>query len=410
MFMRLVAVSLVALIITALGHYYIFLRVIMPLPDSFHATGAALIFVLWGLNFFGFPIARAVPYRVRQTVEFAMYFWMGAAYFLILLCLLTGPFNLYFEFFDKVQSQAALAVFVLAGSVLLITYSVYNALKPETVIKTMIPIRDNLPLSLESLKVVLLSDIHVAGLIGRRRMKRLAHKVMEQQPDLIFIGGDLVDGSVRQLRHAIAPLRELKARLGIYYVTGNHEYYCNPKRWKQFVAAEFGWNVLENAHAAIRVDEHTTINVFGIEDRQSLRTHKAELDGTFDDADAERKTTKVRKVDRRLAIATKNFDRASSRNHLNILLAHQPKDAYLLEDYPYIDLQLSGHTHGGQFWPLHVFVKSDQTYVKGLNKTGTSQHIYVSQGTGFWGPPMRFGTQCEISLLSFQRTAEGTRQ
>lgn len=410
MIMRLVAVSLVAFVITALGHYYIFLRLIMPLPVTYHASGAALIFALWGLLFFGFPVARAVPYRVRQTVEFAMYCWMGSAYFLILLCLLTGPLNLYFEFFDKAHSQMVLAVGVLMTSVLLIAFSVYNALKPETVIQTVIPIRDNLPKSLESLKIVLLSDIHVAGLIGRRRMKRLARKVMEQKPDLIFIGGDLVDGSVRQLRSAIAPLRELNARLGIYYVTGNHEYYCNPKRWKQFVSTEFGWKVLENAHAAIQVDEQTTINVFGIEDRQSLRTHKAEHDGTFDDADAERKTTNVRKVDRRLAIATKQFDRAGSREQLNILLAHQPKDAYLLEDNPFIDLQLSGHTHGGQFWPLHVFVTSDQTYVKGLNKTGTSQHIYVSQGSGFWGPPMRFGTQCEISLLSFQRSAEGSLQ
>jgi predicted MPP superfamily phosphohydrolase len=247
-----------------------------------------------------------------------------------------------------------------------------------------IPVQKDLPPELEKLSAVVLSDVHVAGLVGARRMKRLTRRVNSLMPDFIFVTGDLVDGSVRQLRNDVLPLRELKARCGIFYVTGNHEFYSHPKQWREFCQNELGWNVLSNDAKAVNVDGHR-VNIIGIEDRSWLRQNNGLI-----------------RKDTRLDEAVQRVQSADVGSALNILLAHQPKDAVRVEQYPWIDVQISGHTHGGQFWPLHFFVYRDQTYNTGLYTIkNTKTKLYVSEGTGFWGPPMRLGTHCEISVLRF---------
>jgi hypothetical protein len=131
------------------------------------------------------------------------------------------------------------------------------------------------------------------------------------------------------------------------------------------------------------------VNVFGIEDRSSLHARHG-----------------VRRQDPRLKEAAATKTEQERMGALNILLAHQPKDARLVRSFPWFDLQISGHTHGGQLWPLKIFVVSDQRYNTGLYALETGTQLYVNQGTGFWGPPMRLGTRCEISLLTFQRASE----
>ena len=384
MIFRLMIATLVGFLVTALGHYYLYSRLAEPLWPHQKALGGSVFTVLWALSFFGFALARAVPVFMRRIVELCMFVWMGTAYLFLLLCLLTAPLSLFLQYIQASHTELALGVVTL-GFVLTV-HALYQALRPEQVMETVIPVRGAFPASLENLKIVVLSDIHVAGLVGARRMRRLAKRVNEIAPDLIFVTGDLVDGTVGQLRSQVLPLAELKAPRGVYYVTGNHEYYCNPQKWKKFVAQELGWNVLSNSNTLVECDGYS-INLMGLEDRSWLAQNRV-----------------PHGADLRLELASAGISSEQIEKNLNVLLAHQPKDTRLLKNFPWIDLQISGHTHGGQLWPLYLFVHSDQTYNRGLYKIEDTQtQLYVNQGTGFWGPPMRLGTQCEISVLKLKR-------
>ncbi|MCA2961889.1 MAG: metallophosphoesterase [Silvanigrellales bacterium] len=386
MIVRFLAAAAVSFLLSALGHYYLYVRLIEPLTATDDHIWPSVFLGLWALTFFGFAIARAVPVLVRRVVELAMFTWMGTAYLFLLLCVLTSPLSLVFHFLGREEAWLSIGILGVGG--LLTVYSLWRALSSETVVPCVIPVRSDLPADIETMRVVVLSDIHVAGLVGRRRMRRLVKRVNALTPDVIFVTGDLVDGSVRQLRHDVLPLRGLLAPHGVHYVTGNHEYYCNAARWRAFCADELGWTVLSNSSASFRFGQ-TPVNVFGIEDRSSLHARHG-----------------VRRQDPRLKEAAATKTEQERMGALNILLAHQPKDARLVRSFPWLDLQISGHTHGGQLWPLKIFVVSDQRYNTGLYALETGTQLYVNQGTGFWGPPMRLGTRCEISLLTFQRASE----
>lgn len=384
MILRFLAAAAVSFLLSALGHYYLYVRLIEPLSSREDSFWPSLFLGLWALTFFGFAIARAVPVAVRRMVELAMFTWMGTAYLFLLLCVLTSPVSLLFHFLGREEEWLSVAILGVGGVLTLL--SLWQALSKETVLPCVIPVRDDLPEDIESLRVVVLSDIHVAGLVGKRRMRRLVKRVNTLAPDVIFVTGDLVDGTVRQLRHEVMPLRDLSARYGVHYVTGNHEYYCNVARWRTFCAEELGWSVLSNSSASFQHGQ-ARVNLFGIEDRSSLHAKHG-----------------LRKQDSRLKEAAATKPEEERAGAFNVLLAHQPKDARLVRSFPWLDLQVSGHTHGGQLWPLKIFVVSDQRYNTGLYALETGTQLYVNQGTGFWGPPMRLGTQCEISLLTFQRS------
>lgn len=384
MFVRLFLAVLVWLGITTFVHAYIYHRVVHPLLDTGQQNYAVGVMgALWGMTVVGFPLARAIPRRLRSLLEIFMFTWMGFAYLLMLVCTLTLPLSVGLKVLGHPESQ--LAIFVWGITSVLAWRAIGKILRPEKLRYQVIPVNKELPAGLENLSAVVLSDVHVAGLVGARRMKRLAKTVNSLKPDLVFVTGDLVDGSVRQLRNDVLPLKDIHARFGTYYVTGNHEFYSNPKKWREFCAGELGWKVLSNASAGIDIDGHR-INIIGIEDRSWLRQANG-----------------LARKDTRLEDAVQNIRDESNRDRaLNILLAHQPKDASSVEKFPWIDVQISGHTHGGQFWPLHFFVYRDQTYNTGLYTIkNTRTRLYVSEGTGFWGPPMRLGTNCEISVLRF---------
>lgn len=384
MLKRLTMATIVAFLVTALGHYFIYVRLVAPIvSENNEIFYRSLITFLWGLTFFGFPITRAVPVSLRRFVEVPMFLWMGTAYIACLVGILTTPFSLSIAFAENVEAHHLLAYVVLAVSGIVTIFAVFQAAKKETIVESIIPFNKPLPRELEALKIVVLSDIHISGLIGWRRMTRLKNTVNELEPDLIFVTGDLVDGSVRQLKSEVAPLKDLKSKYGVYYITGNHEYYCNAEQWKKHISKHLNWHVLSNSSETIEIG-NSKINIIGIEDRHWL--HALRKQGITED--------------KRLEMATERIRSANLQSLPTILLAHQPKDAALTTAYPWIDLQISGHTHGGQFWPLKIFVKRDQIFNVGLYKLSGTQSIYVNQGTGFWGPPMRLGTQCEISVLT----------
>jgi hypothetical protein len=193
------------------------------------------------------------------------------------------------------------------------------------------------------------------------------------EPDVIVITGDLVDGSVEQLREHTAPLGDLKARYGVYFVTGNHEYYSGADEWSAELA-RLGIRVLDNERVSIGEGEHA-FDLAGITDFQGER---------FGAAPNLQKALEGRDASREL-----------------VLLAHQPKAIHEAAKLG-VGLQLSGHTHGGQLWPWKWIVGLTQPIVKGLGHFGDAI-VYVSCGTGYWGPPMRLGAPAEITELVLER-------
>lgn len=267
---------------------------------------------------------------------------------------------------------SALAVIV---AVLVVTlFGLLNARLTARVVERRIMLR-NLPAELDGFSIVQLSDIHVGPTIKRGYIDAIVRRVNGLSPDLIVITGDLVDGSVAELADDIAPLAQLSARHGVYVVTGNHEYYSGADSW----IAEFqrlDMQVLLNRHVVLEQGGARLV-LAGISDYSAelfKPSHKsnpaAALAGAPDDVP-------------------------------RILLAHQPRSAKAVVEVG-CDLQLSGHTHGGQFWPWMHFVQWQQPWVAGLQRVGGMQ-VYISHGTGYWGPPLRFGAPSEITHIRLTR-------
>jgi predicted MPP superfamily phosphohydrolase len=235
----------------------------------------------------------------------------------------------------------------------------------------------DLPKALDNLTVVQLSDIHVGPTIGRRFIESIVEKANRQKPDAVVITGDLVDGSVEDLALQVAPLAKLAARYGVYFVTGNHEYYSGVAEWTKELE-RIGIRVLRNQKAVLgdAAERGSRIELLGIDDH--LCHHFAEP-GSGEEMKAMFGIEKDDGVGR-------------------ILLAHQPK-AIVSAAEAGIALQLSGHTHGGQMWPFSALVGLTQPYLAGLHKHSDRTQIYVSRGTGYWGPPMRLFAPAEVTKL-----------
>lgn len=217
-----------------------------------------------------------------------------------------------------------------------------------------------------------ISDLHVGLTIGRGFVQHVVAVANRLTPDLTVLTGDSVDGRVAELRERVAPLAGLRARHGVYAVTGNHEYYsgCAPAWIDEF--RRLGMTVLMNEHRVLEHDGGALV-LAGVTD---ITAHRFEPSHRSDPA---------RAVDGAPAGAPK------------LLLAHQPKSAAAARAAG-IDLQLSGHTHGGQFFPWTLFVRRWQPFTAGLHRLGPLW-VYISRGTGYWGPPKRLGAPSEITRL-----------
>ncbi len=252
-------------------------------------------------------------------------------------------------------------------------YGVYQAMRIPDIVDVDIPI-ENLPDDLDGFRIVQITDIHVSSIIKRRFVQGVVDKVNELKPDLIALTGDLVDGSVGQLRYDVAPLADLFAPYGKYFITGNHEYYSGVGQWLA-ETAKLGFDVLLNEHRVIERGAGT-LTLAGVTDFSG---------GQF---------SKDHKSDPHKAIA-------GAPEGVKILLAHQPKSIYEAAKAGF-DFVISGHTHGGQYFPYHFLVALLQPYVRGLHKYENTR-IYVSKGTGHWGPQIRIGAKSEITVLRLVR-------
>jgi predicted MPP superfamily phosphohydrolase len=268
-----------------------------------------------------------------------------------------------------ISHDSAVAVPLLALGVTLVGF--VNARRLARVVRVEVPIA-GLPAELDGYSIAQISDIHVGPTIKRPYLNAIVNKVNALKPDAIAVTGDLVDGSVQRLALHTAPLARLSAPDGAFFVTGNHEYYSGAEQWIAEVR-RLGLRVLMNEHVIRRRGE-AALMIAGVTDYTAQHFNPAH------------------KSDPHLAAAGAPRDVA-----VKILLAHQPRSAAQAADAGF-DLQLSGHTHGGQFFPWNFFVPLQQPFVAGLNRV-RSLWVYTSRGTGYWGPPKRFGAPSEITLV-----------
>ena len=269
----------------------------------------------------------------------------------------------------QLRDWSALAVPVLAICLTFIGF--INARRRAAVRNVDIPIA-GLPAALNGFSIVQISDVHVGATIKNGYVSRIVDAVNALDADMIAVTGDLVDGSVQRLASHTAPLGRLSARHGTFFVTGNHEYYSGANAWIAEMR-RLGLSVLLNEHVVLEHGGEAVV-VAGVTDYSAHH---------FDPA---------QRSDPAAAIAG-----APARAGIRLLLAHQPRSAYDASRAGF-DLQLSGHTHGGQFFPWNLLVKLIEPFAAGLHRLD-KLWVYVSRGTGYWGPPKRFGAPSEITRL-----------
>ena len=263
--------------------------------------------------------------------------------------------------------------FAIGGTVAASAGAIINGRRYPNVVETEV-VMPRLPKSLDRLRIAQISDLHVGPTVGRERVVNVVRQVTEAKPDIFVMTGDLVDGTVDQLGDIVDLLTDVPTKYGTYFCTGNHEYYSQAEPWCAFFQ-ERGVKVLNNQHEVIETGSGNIV-MAGVTDLQGGRFHEDHR------CDPER------------AI------QGAPENVASILLAHQPKVAFLTEKGQF-DLQLSGHTHGGQFFPFNFLIHFAQKYVSGLYDHDDMK-VYVNRGTAYWGPPMRLGPEQEITLITLR--------
>ncbi len=245
-----------------------------------------------------------------------------------------------------------------------------QALKEPVIKRVEIKI-EGLPERLKGFRMAQITDLHVGSMITGKFVERVTKKIQKLNADMLFFTGDAADGSVQSYGKHLNSLAEIHPKYGKYFVTGNHEYYSDMNGWLQLIEG-LGFKILVNESQNIIVND-ATIMITGIPDRGG---------GHF---------SSFHKTDMEKAVGGMNS------SDLKILLAHQPGDVEHATKYGF-DLQLSGHTHGGQYFPFSLLVQMAHPFLKGLHKRENTW-IYINQGTGYWGPPLRIGTEPEITEI-----------
>jgi predicted MPP superfamily phosphohydrolase len=356
-------------------HAYIGIRLLpgLPVAASFKWAGAvwlALSFLLMPLGL----LARGIrDEALGDRLAWIGLTAMGLFSSLLVLTFLRDVVLLVGAVVDELTegfvADSAVAVVAIAAFITLAGF--FNARRLAKVVDVEVPL-ENLPPALQGFTIAQISDIHIGPTIKGRYLERIVERVNGLDADIVAVTGDLVDGSVEQLARHTAPLAKLESKHGAYFVTGNHEYYSGAPAWVAEVQ-RLGLTVLMNEHVVVE-HEGARVVVAGVTDYSAHH---------FDPA---------QRSDPHAAIKGAPEDAVA-----RVLLAHQPRTAEAASAAGF-DLQLSGHTHGGQFLPWNLFVPLQQPYTAGLHKL-RELWIYVSRGTGYWGPPKRFGAPSEITRL-----------
>jgi predicted MPP superfamily phosphohydrolase len=383
--------------VLGLMHFYLWKRLIKdttrPGPTRMASTLALVALALLLLATLILP--RTLDIRESGWFAWPGYLWFGLVFYLFVTLVALEPLRLALRRWVKrapVPVEAttappaergpqwdrrmflarASAAAAGAASVGLVGVGTATAVGPPDLLQVPVRMR-RLDTAFTGFRIAVVSDIHLGPLAGRAHTERIVQMINEAEPDVVAIVGDLVDGTVEELGPAAEPLQDLHAREGTFFVTGNHEYYVeNPSSWLRELE-RLGVQPLRNEHTLIRRGT-AAIALAGINDiAGEEREDPPDLDRTLSGIDPSQAT---------------------------ILLAHQP---ILVNQAAArgVDLQLSGHTHGGQMWPFHYLVRAVQPSIAGLSSVDETQ-LYVTRGAGFWGPPVRVGAPPEIAVITLQ--------
>jgi predicted MPP superfamily phosphohydrolase len=367
-------------VLLLLLHVYVGARLLpdLPTPEVTLVVGGLLLAASALLIPFAFRWRRSRAVGVRRLLMWSGLVALGAFSTLVVLTLVRDAILLALVVLAsflplgwplaRIVTASALAVPALTALLTLIGYA--NARRVARVRDVEIPIA-SLPPALAGFTIAQITDVHVGPTIERDHVDAVVDAVNALDADLVAITGDLVDGSVPELSHHTAPLGRIVARHGVYFVTGNHEYYSGVQPWIAELR-RLGIRVLLNEHVVVE-HEGERVVVAGVTDvgaHHFVPSHRS---------------------DPQKAIAGAPADA------VKLLLAHQPRSA-AAASHAGFDLQLSGHTHGGQFLPWNFFVRFQQPFTAGLARLGRLW-VYTSRGTGYWGPPKRLGAPSEITRL-----------
>jgi predicted MPP superfamily phosphohydrolase len=392
----------IVLVINLIFHGYLWLRLVRspnwPAPWGRAGTATIALFALvLSISMF---LMHSAPHGVVVPLAWISFTWMGLVFLFFALLLVTEPLRPVLRLVITARAGGAggqgelnpglnagrmvarsVAIVVLAGGTILGIAAVLSARLPVGV-RTVAVRLARWPTELSGYTVVQLSDIHVGETVGKGFVESLVRRANALDPDMIVITGDLVDGSVSDLAPLTAPLASLHARDGVWFVTGNHDYYSGASAWVEHLRT-LGIRELRNERVSIGGERG--FDLAGTDDYAA----RGFGPGRGRDRGQARGQGNEQDIPRALA------DRDPRRPV--VLLAHQPR-AFPEAAALGVDLQLSGHTHGGQLFPMHYLTRLRQPYLAGLHRRGDSM-IYVSRGTGYWGPPMRLGAPPEITRI-----------
>jgi predicted MPP superfamily phosphohydrolase len=376
---RYLVFFLVSSLVLGTVHRYVWARLVRDaaLPAPWARVATIAIVVLFVLLVSGFITVRLLPRAVAAPLMWVAYVWLGVLFFLTFSLAVTDLARIVTlrvqglgSLDDPERRRTLSRIFGAAAAVLGFGASgvaLGSALSAVGVKRVRVAI-DRLTQKASGTRIVQITDVHVGPTIGKGFIEDIVARVNALHPDVIAITGDLVDGSVADLEEHVAPLAKLSARHGVYFVTGNHEYYSGADAWIRHLGT-LGIRVLRNER--VRIGDEDGFDLAGIDDRSARTSDLAK------------------------ALEGRDSDRAC------VLLAHQPRGIELADRLG-VDLQLSGHTHGGQLFPWNFLVRLQQPFVAGLHRLARAQ-IYVSRGTGYWGPPMRLGAPAEITEIELIR-------
>ncbi len=384
----LAAFVTVLVAVLAGGHWYIARRLILDpgRPEPWRTLALAALAVLAATLVLQ-PIGeRLLAPLAARLLAWPASLWMGFAF---LLLVLLGASDLLLGLGGAAAWAAgarpgapepaagARALLVALAALAIGAHALRSALRPPALHRVELHL-PRWPRALDGFRIVQLSDLHVGPILGRRFAESLVERVNALRPDLIAVTGDLVDGGVRKLRDEVEPFAALRAEHGVFFVTGNHDHYSGADAWVRRVG-ELGMRALRNERVEVRRGD-AVFDLAGVDD-----AHGHLMSGSGGE-------------DLGRALAGRDPARPL------ILLAHDPS-TFSRASRLGVDLQLSGHTHGGQIWPFGWMVRLAVRFVAGLYERNGSR-LYVSRGTGFWGPPMRLGAPAEITEIALQSGAE----
>ncbi|MBY0276278.1 metallophosphoesterase [Candidatus Binatia bacterium] len=374
--------ALVVLTVWIGGHVVMFDRLVRDpgLTGAPALLATTLLVVLCAAVLLQPAAERWLPPRWARLVIWPASTWIGFAFFLALSLgtseILVGLLGAAFPSGDPTTAAGVRAALVVGAAATVGVVALASGLRAPRLVRTDVHLA-RWPRALDGFRIVQISDIHIGAMLDRRFAAAVTARVNALAPDLIAITGDLVDGSVKHFGPEIAPFRELCAPHGVYFVTGNHDYYSGADPWLAEIAA-LGIRPLRNERVTIEADG-AVFDLAGVDD------HRGYLFGPGHGED--------------VAGALQGRDPART----VVLLAHDPSTFRAAAPLG-VDLQISGHTHGGQIWPFGYFVRLVVTFVAGHYRRGDAQ-LFVSRGTGFWGPPMRLAAPSEITEITLRSAA-----